>query len=284
MTADLDLTEDIKLNALIGAAGSTTSSRNSSITANNLSIPGFYDVSNGTGQPIVNVDESRLRGYGYFSNLNFGYKDYLFLNLGGRYDYTSTLPSSDNSYFYPSVGLSAVLTDAFPELTEGAMSYLKLTASNSVVYNDLGPYQINETFGQSNGFPFGSLNGFFKSGTAVDTGITKEKIATLEFGANLAFFDNRLTFDAAYFITKSTDLITFTTPSVTSAATTYLTNIGEIEGKGIELTLGGTILKTDDFRWDANINYTSNEAVLQVLMVSLQLLVRHFLKSKQKLI
>jgi outer membrane receptor protein involved in Fe transport len=247
---------------MIGASTATVSTRNSSIRADNLSIPGFYDISNGTGQPIVNVNESDYRTYGYFSNLTFGYKDFLFLNASGRYDYTSTLPSEDNSYFYPSVGVSAVLSEAFPEIAEGALSYLKVTASNTVVYNDLGPYQINETFAQSNGFPFGSLNGFFKSGTAVDAGITKEKIATTEIGANLAFFDNRLTVDAAYFVTKSTDLITFTTPSVTAGAGAYLTNIGELEGKGFELTLGGTILRTDDFRWDANVNFTTNETTV----------------------
>jgi hypothetical protein len=228
-----------------------------------LSIPDFYDVSNGTGQPEITVNESNRKSIGYFADLTFGFKKMLYLNLQGRYDLTSTLPTADNSYFYPAAGLSFVLTEAFPSLKSSALSYGKLTASNSTVYNDLGAYQINENFTQSNGFPFGALNGFTQTGTAVDSEISKEKINTTEFGANLAFFNNRLRIDAAYYITKSTDLITFTTPSVTSGATNYLTNIGEIEGKGLELTVGGTVLKSNDFSWDLNVNYSANEAVVK---------------------
>ncbi|UFH35820.1 SusC/RagA family TonB-linked outer membrane protein [Flavobacterium acetivorans] len=263
LSAKLDITSDIDFIGLLGASTSSISNRDSFIRANNLSIPDFYDVSNGTGQPEINVAESNKKTFGYFADLTFGFKKFIYLNLQGRYDYTSTLPEADNSYFYPAAGLSFVITEAFPSLKDSSLSFGKLTFSNSTVYNDLGAYQINETFSQSNGFPFGSLNGFSQSGTAVDSNISKEKINTSEIGANLAFFKNRLRIDASYFITKSTNLITFTTPSVSSGATNYLTNIGEIEGKGIELTIGGTVLKSNDFSWDLNVNYSKNEAVVK---------------------
>ncbi len=263
LSAQFDITDDFNLIGLIGATGTTAQSRSSSIAVTNLSIPGFYDVSNGTGQPTVGVNESKKRTYGFFTDLTFGYKDFLFLNASGRYDYTSTLPKADNGYFYPSGGISFVATDAFPTIANGALSYLKLTVSNSTVYNDLGAYQTNETYGQSAGFPFGGLNGFFQTGTAVDAGLTKEKINTTEIGANLTFFKNRLTFDGAYFLTKSTDLITFTTPSISSGAGGFLTNIGEIEGKGYELTLGGTVLQAEDFAWYLSLNYTHNEQTVK---------------------
>lgn len=121
---------------------------------------------------------------------------------------------------------------------------------------------MNEIYSQSTGFPFGNLNGFFLSGTAVDAGIKKEKINTSEFGTNLAFFNNRITLDAAYFKTFSTDLITFTTPSVASGSTSYLTNIGELEGDGFEITLGADIIRTEDFRWDFSLNYTTNKVIV----------------------
>ena len=207
----------------------------------------------------MGVNESSKKTYGFFADLNLGYKDFLFLNLSGRYDFTSALPASDNSYFYPAAGLSFVASDAFPDIKNGALSFLKLTVSNSTVYNDLNAYQTNETYFQGDGYPFGSTNGFTVANTAVDTGLTKEKINTTEFGANLAFFNNRLTFDGAYYQTTSTDLITSTTPSVASAASFLLTNIGELKGSGYELTLGGTILQSNDFSWDMNINYTHSE-------------------------
>ncbi len=259
LTGQFDITNDVNLSAIVGATNTTESDRDSNIRVNNLSIPNFYDVSNGTGQPVIDVDERFKRTYGFFADLNFGYKDFLFLNVSGRYDYTSTLPTSDNSYFYPAGGISFVASDAFPELRNGALSFLKLTASNSTVYNDLGAYQTNETFNQGIGYPFGTLNGFDVSGTAVDSGLTKEKINTSEVGVNMAFFNNRLTFDGAYYSTKSTDLITNTTPSVASGATNFLTNIGELKGSGYELTLGGTIIQSPDFSWDMNVNYTHSE-------------------------
>jgi len=259
LSSDFEFGEEFKLNTILGATNTTRHTKSSTITVNNLSIPDFYDISNGTGQPIVGANESHKRTYGFFADLNLGWRDFLFLNVSGRYDYTSTLPASDNSYFYPAAGLSFVVSDAFPALKDGALSYLKLTASNSTVYNDLAPFQTNETYFQGTGFPFGNVNGFEQARTAVDAGLQKEKINTTEFGLNAAFFNNRLTFDAAYYITKSTDLITSTTPSEASGSLAFLTNIGELEGSGYELTLGGTILQAEDFSWDMNINYTHSE-------------------------
>ncbi len=180
LTSEFDIYGDINLIALVGATNTTNQSRTSTIRVNNLSIPDFYDVSNGTGQPVINVNESFKRTYGYFADLTFGYKDFLFLNLSGRYDYTSTLPASDNSYFYPSGGLSFVASDAFPEIKNGALSFLKVTVSNSTVYNDLGAYQTNETFFQGTGYPFGAVNGFEVARTAVDSGLTKERSILLK--------------------------------------------------------------------------------------------------------
>ncbi|MFK5879034.1 MAG: SusC/RagA family TonB-linked outer membrane protein [Flavobacteriaceae bacterium] len=275
LSGQFDLTESLTFDVILGATNTTSNFRSSSITASNLSIPDFYDVSNGTGQPIVGVNEETKKTYGFFADLTFGLNDYLFLHLSGRYDFTSTLAPEDNSYFYPGAGLSFVLTDAIESLKDGnILNFAKLTANYSNVYNDLPAYQINETYFQSNpnneptrsdtsyGFPFGSLNGFFLANTAVDANIKKEQITSTEFGANLGFFNNRLILDAAYFITKSTDLITRTTPSNASASTGFLTNIGELEGKGFEITVGGTIFKTDDWRWDASVNYFSSETVV----------------------
>ncbi len=259
--ANFDIGELFSINAIFGATSNTTKSRNSSIRANDLSIPGFFDISNGTGTPIVSLDESEKRTFGFFADATIAYKDYLYLNLAGRYDYTSTLPEDDNNYFYPAIGLSFILSEAVSSIGDKD-TYVKFTVSNSTTYNDLGAYQINETFSQAESFPFGSLNGFDKSKTAVDPDITKEKINTTEFGANLAFFKNRLTFDAAYFITKSTDLITLITPSLSSASSSILTNIGEIQSNGIELTLGGAILRSENWGWNASVNFSSNESIV----------------------
>lgn len=263
LTGDFKFYDSFTLKAIAGGTVFSTDSRDSEIRANNLSIPGFYDISNGTGALEGTVNESVKRYYGFFGDLTLGYKNYLFLNFSGRNDWTSTLAKGNNSYFYPAVGLSFVVTDAIESLKNNEiLSSAKVTVSNSTVYNDLSPYRINETYSQSTGYPFGGVNGFFLSNTAVDANISKEKINTTELGLNLGFLKSRLWVDASWYNTITSDLITFTTPSIASASTDFLTNIGELQGKGLELTLGGTILNVSDFKWDVNLNYTSSETVV----------------------
>jgi TonB-linked SusC/RagA family outer membrane protein len=255
---------DFTLKSIFGTSSSSYDYRYSRIRANNLSIPDFYDISNGTGTPAVTADASQNRNIGVYGDLTFGYKTYLFLNLTGRNDWTSTLATGNNSYFYPAVGLSFVITDAIESLKNNKiLSFAKVTLSNSTVYNDLGAYQINETFSKHASFPFGPINGFLLSGTTVDANIKKEKLNTTEIGLNLGFLKSRISLDASYFLTKTTDLITNTTPSIASAATSFLTNIGELKGSGFELTVGGQVIQTKDLTWDLSVNYTTNETIVK---------------------
>ncbi len=260
---DYDFTNDFTLNANIGASLYSIESRQSEMTGRNLSIPDFYDISNRTGELEGSADGYKKRTYGYFGDFTFGYKNYLFLNLSGRNDWTSTLPEDNNSYFYPSAGLSFVVSDAVSSLKDSpVLSYAKVTLSNSTVYNDLDPYRINETYSQSGAFPFGSINGFFLANTTVDANIKKEKLNTTEIGVNLGLFQNIISLDATYFTTTTTDLITNTTPSDASGSTGFLTNIGELQGSGVEINFGATPFN-GEFRWDINVNYTSNETVVK---------------------
>ena len=263
LSGNFEFLTDFTLKSILGATVYATDYRGSTIRANNLSIPGFYDISNGTGSLVGSVDESIKRYYGFFGDFTLGFRNYLFLNFSGRNDWTSTLAKGNNSYFYPAVGASFVVTDAIQALKDNpVLSFAKVTLSNSTVYNDLAPYRINETYSQHVSFPFGSVNGFYLSPTAVDANISKEKINTTEVGLNLGFLQSRMWLDASYYNTITSDLITFTTPSITSASTSFLTNIGELQGKGFELTLGGTLLQARDFKWDINVNYSSSETVV----------------------
>ncbi|HKK64072.1 MAG TPA: SusC/RagA family TonB-linked outer membrane protein [Bacteroidales bacterium] len=263
LTAKRTFADMISLNLILGANVNMFDQSTVLVRANNLSIPGFYDVSNGTGSPEVTRNDIVERDFGFFTDVTLGYNDFLFLNFSGRNDWTSTLAEGNNSYFYPGFGLSFVFTDAIAALQDNQiLSFGKLTASNSTVYNDLGAYRINEIYSQSSGFPFGSVNGFFLSGTAVDANIQKERINTTEVGLNLGFLNGRIWFDGAYFNTLTNDLITSTTPSIASASSSFLTNIGELQGTGLELTVGGSVIKYAGFQWDLNVNYTSYETVV----------------------
>ncbi|MBN2697694.1 MAG: SusC/RagA family TonB-linked outer membrane protein [Bacteroidales bacterium] len=263
LTGNLSFADMFTVKAILGASVNASDYSYMQIRANNLSIPDFYDISNGTGSPVVTKDEETKRVFGFYGDVTLGFNNYLFLNLSGRNDWTSTLAKGNNSYFYPGVGVSFVFTDAIPALKDNAIfSFGKLTASNSTVYNDLSPYRINEVYSQQTGFPFGDINGFALSNTAVDANISKERINTTEIGLNLGFLNGRVWFDGAYFNTITTDLITSTTPSYASGSSGFLTNIGKLKGNGYELSLGGSVLKFNDFKWDVNLNYTHFETIV----------------------
>ncbi|SEA27167.1 SusC/RagA family TonB-linked outer membrane protein [Bizionia paragorgiae] len=265
--SEFELSEKFNLKAILGATTLTQKLRQSAYRANNLSIPGFYDLSNTTGQlagGLVGgafVNERVKRTYGLFGDFSLGYDNFLFASFSGRQDYTSTLSSDNNSYFYPSFGLSFLFSDL---LNFDALNFGKVTYSNATVYNDLGPYSINETYGQQAGFPYSStgLNGFVVSGVAVDTNVQKEKIKTDEIGLNLEFFKRRVTLNAAYYQTTTTDLITTATTAPSAGSNSILTNIGSVEGSGVELSLGLVPFRAEndgDFNWDVNVNFTTNE-------------------------
>lgn len=263
LSGNYDITDMISLKAVLGATTEMKDWRQSQIRANNLSIEGFYDVSNGTGTPEVAVLETAERQYGFFGDFVLGYSDFVFLNFSGRNDWTSTLAVGNNSYFYPAFGISFVPTSAIGALKDNnILSYAKITVSNSTVYNAFQPYAINERYYQSAGFPFGEVNGFFLDATAVDVNIRKEKLNTTEIGLNLAFLKSRISLDASYFMTKTTDLITNTTPSVASGSTAFRTNIGELQSTGLELALTGRILNMKDLKWDLTANFTKYETVV----------------------
>ncbi len=270
---------DFSIKPLVGFAFIQNATRSSFLRGNNLSIPDNYDISNRTGELVGTVDETRERTVGFFGEVNVGYRDFIFLNLSGRQDYTSTLRKGDNGYFYPSAGLSFVASEAIDAIKESnVVSDLRFTVSNSTVYNDLNPYVVNERFFQPTPdeqpgqfpFPLGSLNAFVLSGQTVDAGVTKEKLNTTEFGMGLGLLNDRVFFNASYFTTKITDLIVTTTPSTASAATSFLTNIGELQSSGLELTLGGTVLTAGDFNWKMNINYTSNKTIVNEIVGDLK--------------
>ncbi|MCK7591947.1 SusC/RagA family TonB-linked outer membrane protein [Subsaxibacter sp. CAU 1640] len=265
--ANFNILQDLTLKTVLGASSRTFQYHESRVQGDNLSVPGLYDLSNaqsiqGGFASGAYANDLEERQYGYFADLTFGYKNWLFLNASGRYDFTSTLRPEDNSYFYPAIGLSAVLTDAFPGIKNNVLNYAKVTVSNSTVYNDLGAEDIIESFTAPLGFPFENTSGFGLQNGFIDANIKKEKINTTEFGLNLSFFSNRLTLDAAYYKTITTDNIVATTTPNSSGGNSYLTNIGELEGDGLELSLGATILKSEDFSWDMTINYSSSKTVV----------------------
>ncbi|RLJ61954.1 TonB-linked SusC/RagA family outer membrane protein [Lacinutrix venerupis] len=260
------LTDDLSFKATLGNNVQDNWSSLTSVNGSNVTIPNFYNISNITGIPGVSNSSFRSRSYALFGSFDFGFKDYLFLTLTGRNDWTSRLAADRNSFFYPSVGVSFVPTTAFPSLKEGGvLNYAKISANLARVGNDrVGTYETNSTLNQVAGYPYGGLNSFAIDATVADPLLVNEFIDSKEVSLNLAFFKgDRITLGASYYITNNKDLVTNVSTSTASGLTNSTINIGETETKGYEIDLGITPIRTADFRWDINMSLSSDETIVK---------------------
>lgn len=200
-----------------------------------------------------------------YGSVNLAFDNYLFLDITGRNDWASTLPVINNSYFYPSVGLSFVLTDAVDGLKNGILDFAKFRASYAEVGNDLGqPYRFN-TFYDYGTDPQGRLQATVQN-TLGNENIDAEINKSLEIGADFRFFKNRIGLDVAWYRSATENLIVDNYPQATSTGfTNLLFNVGEISNTGIEASLNLKPIVTDDWNWDLTFNYSTNEVVLEEL-------------------
>jgi hypothetical protein len=254
--------------SLMGVVGQEVNARNERRTAYRgftFTNPGIYDINN--TQSVTpfggGIEERRLMGI--FGDVTVGYKNYLFLNLTGRNDWSSTLPLEDNSYFYPAVGLSWIFTDALG-LESSVFNLGKLRASWGKVGMDADPYSINPIYELrstklDNGpyFPFLGQAAMARPQTGFDPQLSPEFKTDLEFGTYLVFFNNRIGLDVTYYQSQSTDMIypVFVAPS--SGYTNYYTNVGRMDNKGWEIGLDLAPVKTaSGFDWTIYGSFTKN--------------------------
>lgn len=256
-----DVNDDFTIGASFGGNLRTLENRYKRISANSLSVPGIYNFEN-ANEPLSKTqynDEKEVQSLYAFANLS--YKDYLFLDITGRNDWSSTLPKNNNSYFYPSIGLSAILTDMFkfPEV----FSFAKLRAGWASVGNDTNPYNITSTYAfreAFNGVPRVEAYSILKNAN-----LKPEKTNSIEFGADIRLFKSRLNLDVAIYKANVKNQILTLPVSETAGLDAQIINAGEVENKGIEITLNVKPIKTENFIWDINTNFTSNRGTVKEL-------------------
>lgn len=230
-----------------------------------LAFPGFYNISNATTLTNGSSESNSTRRLiGYYAQASFAYNNYLFVELTGRADKSSTLPASKNTYFYPSVTTGFVFTDAF-KISPKILSYGKVRASIAKVGRDAEPYQLDNVYTSASygnnvaafSFPLGTTAGFGASTRiAPIVPLSPEFTTSYEVGANIGFFKNRISVDFAYFDQRSTDQIINVALAPSTGYSTKTTNIGELSNKGSELLLTITPVAKRNFKWDISANYT----------------------------
>jgi TonB-linked SusC/RagA family outer membrane protein len=224
-----------------------------------IELPGLFTLSNvKTGTtPTIDSDYSEQRINSILSFGQLAYKGYAYLDFSGRKDWTSLLSTKNNSFFYPAVSGSLVLSDAFG-FTNSKVNYTKLRGGWSKVggVGPLSPYSLNRTFNLANN-NFGTLSSV--PNTQWNPNLMPETTEGIEFGLDLNAFNNRLRFSATYYDQTSKDLILPLQIDAASGFTSSWENAGEMNNKGIELQLGATVLKKGDLTFDIDLNFAKNK-------------------------
>ena len=253
----------LSVNSFIGTGRFKTSIAQNKQNINSLIQPGLKNMSNSGEFPSVSQFQSDKIIYSAYGSVSLGYANYLFMDITGRNDWSSTLPENNNSYFYPSIGGSFVFTDAL-KIPRNILSFGKLRASYAIVGNDTKPYQLIPTYsfiGIYNNQAYASL-----SSTFYNPDLKPEKTRSTEFGVDLHFLKDRLNLGITHYRTSTTNQIVTAQITPTSGYTSRYYNAGEIQNWGTEFTVSGNPVKTKDFSWNVVANYAKNNSKVKSLV------------------
>ncbi|RKS55370.1 TonB-linked SusC/RagA family outer membrane protein [Gillisia mitskevichiae] len=249
--------DKLKTDIKIGSAVYDYNTFSAAAGGQDFQAPDLWSINNtdlDTHRAFNNLTERRL--VGAFASLNASYDNMLYLTLTGRNDWSSTLPKKNNSFFYPSAGLSFIFTELEAlKPFKDVLTYGKLRASVAQVGKDARPYSIRPFY--TNALTTGG--GFRYGFTGPSLDLKPEMTTSYEYGIELKLFNNKLGIDATYFNKNSVDQIVQNLRLSYATGFVLMTfNAGEIQNEGIELQLNATPVETENFSWDVLANYTKN--------------------------
>lgn len=263
LTASGQLTPNLSGTLTLGGNLLTQRRDNQFMDARNLKAEGVYNVSNASDfRPSSYLWQKETQSVFFYGQL--AWKNYLFLDVTGRNDWSSTLGADNYGYFYPSVGLSFVFTDAF-NIDEKILSFGKVRASWAQVGNDSDPYLTKIGY---NSYTSSYLGRDFasKSGTIPLFNLKNELNESWEIGTDLRFFQNRIGLDLTYYSGFTTNQILPVDISSASGYSNVIINAGKISNKGVEILFNITpVQRNNSFRWDITFNYAKNNSVVEEL-------------------
>ena len=253
-----DFSTDLSLAVSVGGNAMRRRYNLSDISAPQLTAPGIYSLNNSRVASEYYSFQSEKRINSLYSFAQVGFKDYLFLELTARNDWSSTLPSDNWSYFYPSASVSAVISDML-NITTGPLSFAKVRVGVAGVGNDTDPYQLLSTYTALT--PAQGLPTYSESDVIQNINLKPEQSRSFEAGAEVKFFGNRIGLDFTYYQTRSENQILRVPLTISSAYNSRIINAGLIENKGIEAVLNAIPVQLDNgFQWSMNVNFSRNRS------------------------
>lgn len=268
-----DINSEFNISGLLGWNVNQRRTQNIFTQINDLVIPDFYNLANTANTPQAITDTRLRRLVGVYAQATLGYRDYAFLTVSGRNDWSSTLPEDHQSFFYPAVNLGVDLTSAL-QLESNTLSYAKVRAGWAQVGKDAPPYLVRSVFEPgthtdgfiNNNAPYAqAIPGFEVSNTIGNPALQPEISTETELGVDLRFLGNRLGLDVTVYDRDVKDNILEVPVAASSGYTVQVLNIAKLSNKGVEVLATATPVLTDDFRWDVSVNWAKNESRIEDL-------------------
>lgn len=252
LSGENTITEYISLNYNLGTSFLKRKYATVTNMANGLSIPNKFSLAAATTPAFQDVGGYTRALNSVYGNLQVGFKSYLFVDVTGRNDWSSTLPSP-HKYFYPSIGLSAIISDMMD--MPSWISFGKIRASYTQVGNDPDPYLLKQQFL----FALGAGQGFISRNQIKSIQDLKpEKTKSYEVGLDWRFLNGRLGLDATLYKSNTINQLLYVGLPMASGFNRRYINAGNIENRGMEIQLNANPIETKNFNWSTGINFSRN--------------------------
>ncbi|MEO7647934.1 MAG: hypothetical protein ABIV11_06815, partial [Gemmatimonadaceae bacterium] len=262
----------LELNAVAGGNIRREYFNGNSQQTTGLVVPRVYNPSNAAITPAIAQQIVRRHVQGVYGSAAFTVNNWWTVEGTARNDWSSTLPVGANSYFYPSLNTSVVLTDALPGLQSSFLNSLKLRGAVARVGNDAPVYSIVPVFlGEAQ--RFGTQPQYRLDTRLANADLKPEITRSDEVGAELSMFGNRVTLDASAYRKSTKNQIFDVEISGASGFDRKWINAGEISNKGIEALLSVDVLRTPRFGWSTTLNYARNRSEVVDLAPNVQTIV-----------
>jgi TonB-linked SusC/RagA family outer membrane protein len=278
-----ELTEDLNLRALVGWNVNQRTSKAQAVQGTGYVVFNIDDIDNTNDVTPNGGSYSRRRLFGGYADVSLGYKNWAFLTLTGRNDWTSTLPVENRSFFYPAANVSVMLNEAL-DLSANVVNSLKLRGGWATVGNDTDPYLLSTVFivndfdnvsGNVAGRPFTPSGGPSSGATIPTAGLSAviadpnlkpERTTEIEGGFDVRFWNDRAGINFTVYNKTSEDQIAQISLPEETGFQAQLTNFGTVTNKGIELGVDVTPVQlSNGLTWNISAAFTKNKNMIKEL-------------------
>lgn len=262
------LSEDFSLNAILGASLRDNQYKGIGVSGSGLVQPDLFNVSHVLQNPGASESNFHARQMGVYADARVGYRNYLYLHATARNDWRSILTKQNRSLFYPSADVSFIASDALPFLKEsGVVQSLKFRGGVSKVglvnlgsSSNFGAYSLLATFNQANGYPYNNVGGYTLGGRLVSPDLKPETTVSIEGGFDFELLKSRISGSFTAYKSNTKNQVVPVGLAVSSGYSSYLTNTGEVQNKGIETSIRFVPVRTDaGLEISVGANYTFND-------------------------